>query len=273
MNKLPKCIFIWFISSGFVGLSMAQTTLVPYSSTWSYSDLAQEPAVQGMLPWKDLDYNDQSWSQGQAQLGYGDGDEQTIIGDSVLTAYFRHDFVVNDASIFGNLDLSLIYDDGAIVYINGEEVGRINMPAGEVTYSTFATSGSSDNAAITFNIANVLVNGNNVVAVEVHQRSAGSSDISFDFRLVANPVGFVNVTRGPYLQKLSDTAITIKWRTSAPTESWICYGLSTNQLNEEDSSNSVKVDHELTIGGLTPDTRYYYSIKNMATTLIAPSSD
>ncbi len=84
------------------------------------------------------------------------------------------------------MDLNLVYDDGAVVYLNGTEIWRVNMPAGNITYATWASSVSAENAAAALNIANSLIDGLNVIAVEVHQESAGSSDISFNLSLKAN---------------------------------------------------------------------------------------
>ncbi len=238
-SRLLIVLFLPFLYQS----TSAQTNLVSYGSNWKYSDVGAEPIVQMGAVWYENAYDDTGWSEGQAQLGYGDGDEAQVIGDSVLTAYFRHDFIVLDPSDFGSIQLNLIYDDGAVVYLNGAEVWRANMPAGIIGYNTFSSSGSSDNEMASLNIANDLLPGENVVAVEVHQRSATSSDISFDFKLVAIPFGVVNVVRGPYLQQLSDFEVTVKWRTSAPTESVVRFGTSLNQLNMVREDPMQRSDH------------------------------
>ena len=188
----------------------AQTTLVQYGSSWKYNDLGVEPAPDAGLEWEASLYNDSSWPTGNAHLGYGDGDETTTVNSSINTCYVRHAFNVTDAAAFGNIDLNLTYDDGAVVYLNGIEVWRVNMPTGTISYGTFSSTTSSENAQISLNTANTLLTGTNVVAVEIHQRSSTSSDISFDFELVGNPVGLVSVVRGPYLQKASPTNMTVK---------------------------------------------------------------
>jgi hypothetical protein len=274
MSSNPKVdIFILAIVVGCFYPAFSQTTLIPYGTPWNYSDLGQEPSSQGSLDWSDKTYNEASWPVGASQIGYGDNDEATIISDLALTAYFRYHFDVLNASSFGSLDLDLIYDDGAIVYLNGAEIWRINMPSGPATYNTFAASASTDNALATTNIGNLLVDDDNVIAVEVHQRNASSSDISFDFKLVANPAGLVNVIRGPYLQKGSGTAVTIKWRTSTATESVIRYGTSLNQLNSTASSTALKTNHEVQISGLNTNQKYYYEVANLTNTLVAASAD
>ena len=168
---------------------LAQTTLVNFGSSWSYYDNQNEPPNQASLDWNDVSYNDATWSSGNAQLGYGDGDEVTVTNSNAYTTYFRHDFNVTDPNLFADLNLDLIYDDGAIIYLNGVEVWRVNMPSGVVTYNTFTPTQGSDNAQISNTISNSLISGTNVIAVEIHQRSSGSSDISFDFELVADDSG------------------------------------------------------------------------------------
>ena len=263
-------IGLFFFSSQ---LMPGQTTLVSYGSIWHYSDLAEEPSAQMGATWYENAFDDTGWSQGLAQLGYGDGDEAQEIGDTVLTAYFRREFIVLDPTDFGNLELNLLYDDGAVVYLNGTEVWRVNMPDGPIGYSTLASSGSADNEMASMNIMDMLLTGENLLAVEVHQRSAGSSDISFDFKLVGIPFGVVNVKRGPYLQQLAETEITVKWRTSVPTESVIRFGTDVNQLNTLMANTGQSTDHEIKVIGLEPETIYFYQIENDTSILISAGPD
>lgn len=96
---------------------------------------------------------------------------------------------------------------------------RVNVPTSTISYGTFAANTGPDNSTATTSIGNLLTMGTNVLAVEIHQRSATSSDISFDLKLTANAAGQINVIRGPYLQKASESSMTIKWRTHIPTAS------------------------------------------------------
>jgi hypothetical protein len=156
---------------------------------WKYNDLGQDLGTA----WQAADYDDAAWSEGAAQLGYDEGDEATVVGyggdrnNKFVTTYFRRHFSVPDASAFQSLTLELLRDDGAVVYINGSEVVRDNMNAGTVDYLTLANAtvnGGSEDTFYSFELSpDVLVNGDNVMAVEIHQRSLGSSDISFAARL------------------------------------------------------------------------------------------
>ncbi|MEZ4781447.1 MAG: metallophosphoesterase [Flavobacteriaceae bacterium] len=165
---------------------LAQTTLVSFGSSWSYYDNQNEPSNQGPLNWTDITYSDATWPTGNAELGYGDGDEVTNINSATLTAYFRHEFNIADPNDFSDLNLNLIYDDGAVVYLNGNEVWRVDMPMGTISYTTFSSAVIGNNATKSTSITNGLITGTNVISVEVHQANAGSSDISFDFELTAN---------------------------------------------------------------------------------------
>ncbi len=250
-----------------------QSTIIGFGDSWKFYDLANEPADQGSTQWMDPSFDDVTWSVGQAQLGYGDGDESHLINENTYTAYFRHSFFVSDPTNYGTIDISLLFDDGAVVYLNGIELWRVNMPSGTPSYNTFASSSSSDNEISNQSFNNLLVQGNNTLAVEVHQRSASSSDISFDLELKALPQGQVNIVRGPYLQKMSEQSVTIKWRTMPATSSLIRYGESVASLTEVVSDPTVKTDHELTIEQLAPNQTIYYQIENESVVLLPANSD
>jgi hypothetical protein len=172
------------------------TGLIPRGSVWRYLD---DGSDQGTA-WRAPAFNDASWRFGPAQLGYGDGDEATTVGfgPSALakytTTYFRRAFTITDASRYTMLTLRLLRDDGAVVYLNGIEVFRTNMPAGTITAATLAPEATPDEN-ILFEVAidttsnpSLLHNGTNVLAVEVHQSWPTSSDISFDAELSGEPL-------------------------------------------------------------------------------------
>lgn len=165
--------------------------LISAGSAWKYSDENSAPDAT----WKNINYDDSGWKTGNAQLGYGDGDETTVISygpdanNKYITSYYRRSFNITDPSNVTNLNLKLLRDDGAIVYLNGNEILRSNMPAGTVTYSTVASvavGGTDESTFFDFNFDNsYLVTGTNILCVEIHQSSGSSSDVSFDLSLVA----------------------------------------------------------------------------------------
>ena len=265
---------IFIIALLFLVKSISFSQLVNSNAIWNYYDLAQAPPDQSGITWKQNAYDHTSWNEGPAQLGYGDGDEATVISSSTLTGYFRKTFTVNDTSDYSGLMLQLTYDDGAVVYINGVEVWRVNMPAGEISYGTFASSTSGENAQASISLGNVLVNGINVVAVEVHQRSASSSDISFALSITGIPSNSTAVViRGPYLQSANDTSVIVRWRTNIPAQSHLDYGLTVATLPFTISDTVLKTEHIILVHPLTAATKYHYQIRNNTDTLVLPSTD
>ena len=164
------------------------TVVIASNSTWRYFDLGTDPGG-----WTTLAYDDSGWSNGVAELGYGDTPdarpEATVIryganaSSKYPAYYFRKKFVVNSPAEVGSTLLRVMHDDGAIAWLNGVEIDRYGMPAGTVTYTTLSpwTASNADEYTMfpsTFN-PSLLLAGTNLLAIEVHQCTAGSSDISF----------------------------------------------------------------------------------------------
>jgi hypothetical protein len=169
-------------------------TLVAAGSTWRYLDNGSN---QGTA-WRAFGFNDGSWKSGRAPLGYGDPVTTVVSFGSRssrkhITTYFRQAFTATSG--FTSMSLRLRRDDGAVVYVNGTEVARSNMPSGTISSTTLASStvdGSNETAWFTFPVSASLFAGANanVVAVEIHQRSRSSSDIVFDLSLTGTgPTG------------------------------------------------------------------------------------
>src|SRR4030095_11169209 len=122
--------------------------------------------------------------------GFGDPHIATVIPGQfgVITFYFRHMFTVADASAISGLVVRLLRDDGGVVYLNGVEVFRSNMPNGPIFFNTFtptAVGGPDETNYFVGNIpASLLVNGANLLAVEIHQAAITSSDVGFDLMLI-----------------------------------------------------------------------------------------
>ncbi|HTH49054.1 MAG TPA: hypothetical protein VMB21_16175, partial [Candidatus Limnocylindria bacterium] len=128
-------------------------------------------------------------------LGYGDDGVVTTVdfgpdaANKYVTTYFRHLFTVDDPARFLTVTLGLLRDDGGVVYLNGKEVFRSNMPTGTIAFGTLAstTVGGADER--TFFEADLnatsFMKGTNTLAVEIHQSALDSSDLSFNLQLTA----------------------------------------------------------------------------------------
>ncbi len=167
--------------------------LIPANSVWKYLDNGSDQGTN----WLAVNFNDSSWTNGPAELGYGDGDEATVLSfgpdpnNKFITTYFRRSFVASNISAITALGMILERDDAAVVYLNGHEIFRTaNLPAAPqvITSTTYALG-----AAVEDPIDNVilstafLVEGTNLMAVEIHQQAPDSSDISFNLNLIGLP--------------------------------------------------------------------------------------
>ena len=192
------------------GVDPGVTELVGEGASWTYLDTGVFPGAS----WTDGAFDDSSWLAGNAQLGYGDGDEATTVGfgpdanDKYVSTWFRRSFNVAAPADYGKLQLRLLYDDGARVYLNGTEVVRTNLPAGTITPTTLASSsvaGDEEDTFFPFDVdAGLLLVGANTLAVELHQSAVNSSDISFALELVGLGAGTTLLPRGSDWRYLDD---------------------------------------------------------------------
>jgi hypothetical protein len=266
-NLLVSCLLL----AGLAMPASGADLLVPLGAAWKYLDNGSNQDTA----WRATGFNDSGWPSGPAQLGYGDGDESTVVSfgpdasNKYITTYFRRSFNVPDASIYQSALLRLLRDDGAVVYLNGTEIFRSNMPGGPVGYRTLASAAIDDT---TLHLSSVnpalLISGQNVVAVEIHQANGTSSDISFDFELSASTTPQAPiVTRGPYLQLGTPTSIVVRWRTDVATDSRVRYGGAPGSLMSVADNTTVTTEHQVALTGLTADTLYYYSVGSTSTVL------
>jgi len=158
-------------------------SLIDAGASWAYRDDGADLGTG----WRDPEYDHSAWPTGAAQLGFGDGDEATTLASGRITYYLRHPFTVPAGVTPDALQLGVVRDDGVIIYLNGVEVWRNNLPAGTVTATTLASTAVAGTDESTWNTvtiaATALRTGANVLAVEVHNSAASSSDISLDVRL------------------------------------------------------------------------------------------
>jgi hypothetical protein len=134
------------------------------------------------------------WLTGNTEMGYNDGDEVTVIEDNAtvgipanatdrnITTYFRKSFTVANPGQYSGFTIDLRRDDGAVVYLNGNEIARPNMPPlpTAIAWGTLALA-SNENTADSIPVpVSAILPGTNILAVEIHQNGAGSTDISFN---------------------------------------------------------------------------------------------
>lgn len=171
--------------------------IVPKADTWKYLD---DGTNQG-TNWRESSFDDSSWKSGQAPLGYSLSLINTKVSygssssNKYITTYFRKSFTVDTPlSQILSIKMELLREDGAVVFLNGKKILSSNMPvATEPDYKTLAEYALGSLAETTYVPYDVKVSdlkeGENVLAVEVHQAEASSSDMGFDMHLFAEVEG------------------------------------------------------------------------------------
>lgn len=171
------------------GDTSAETiTAFDKGSSWKYYD-------QGSLDgegWNESSYDDSSWEEGDAPLGYNNNytvtttlDYGTSSSDKRPTYYFRKSFNVTDASKIESATLDVDLDDGVAVFVNGEEAGYYNVSSNSPSYDEYSTGTTYDNQEnqVMSIDKSLFKTGTNEIAIEVHNVSASSSDIYLDASL------------------------------------------------------------------------------------------
>lgn len=158
---------------------LVDSALVPPGARWRFLR-GDEP-----LPadWSEPGFDDSSWEEGPTGIGYGDDDDVTRLidmRDSYGAVFCRHAFDIDGVERLEGVAMRVLYDDGIIVFANGMEVARINMPAGPVSANLFARSALEPEQALVSIPVELLNEGRNVLAVSVHNAALDSSDLSFD---------------------------------------------------------------------------------------------
>ncbi|MFP2926151.1 galactose oxidase-like domain-containing protein [Pyxidicoccus sp. 3LG] len=155
-------------------------TTIPWRSTWKYHGSGTDPGAG----WSTDAYDDSAWPSGAGQLGYGDGDEATVFPRTVpsqTSVYFRKKFTVTGAVT--SASLSVLYDDGAAVYLNGTQVFLRNIPPTGLAHARYATASVENEVATEVLSPALFVQGENTLAVMVKQNGGTSPDLSFDLSL------------------------------------------------------------------------------------------
>lgn len=259
------------LAAAWAPVATAQpVTLVARQSSWRWFAGNAQPAAD----WQNPGFDDTGWAAGPGPLGYGEAFIATTVpwgpssSSKWITTYFRKSFTfVGDPSAIETLRMTASFDDGFVAYLNGIEVARRAMPAGPVSWGTYALlheAGTYEAVDLSHAIP-FLNSGANVLAVEVHQTSVTSTDLAWDADLIHSVP--VQVVRGPYLQNGAPDAITVRWRTDLATTSRVTYGVAPGPLTLTADDLTPTTEHEVRLGALAPYTEYQYAIGSTGTVL------
>ena len=157
-------------------------TLVNQGDIFKYLIPSSEPNSN----WNDINFNDSNWNDGASGFGYEDGDDATLLPNGTLSLYLRKKFSIDNISDIISLILDIDYDDAFVAYINGIEIARANING---VPPPFNASTNQDHEAQMYNggipdrftisdFNSILVEGENILAIQAHNVSSWSSDFT-----------------------------------------------------------------------------------------------
>ncbi|MBN1998068.1 CotH kinase family protein [candidate division KSB1 bacterium] len=190
MKRMVKMILFFIFALPCFHPVIAQTNPIDHWETVVYSDDTWKYFIGNSEPdahWRELSYNDQEWLQGPGGIGYGDEDDNTEI-ESCISLFLRIKFNVFDESKIEFAFLNINYDDAFVAYINDVEVARagisgehpaFNQPADFGHEAEMPGGGLPAPFSIETDIVKSCLNqGENVLAIQVHNTGTNSSDMS-----------------------------------------------------------------------------------------------
>ncbi len=168
--------------------ALAALVAIDAESAWRYNQAGANQAPAG---WNGPGFDDSGWASGLPLLAKEESalpePLRTPLNLGQTTYYFRKRFNFPGPTQGATASLRYIVDDGCIIYLNGKELTRVRMPDGAVSHGTFASQNVGEavyEGPVTVP-ASFFTTGENVVAVEVHQSNASSSDIVFGLSIEA----------------------------------------------------------------------------------------
>ncbi len=231
-------------------------------SNWSYQ--VEYPGNE----WTQSHFDASEWLSGRAPIGFNEPAMGTLLEGLAPVLYLRKTFTLPEDSNFAVIYGELRRDDGCVIYLDGTEIYRSNMPEGEVLPETFASNGvpaDEETKYLPFTVAlnDIIPSGSHLVTIELHQESLESDDQVFDLSLDFFEDQSPALIRRPYLQMMNHDGVTLRWRTNFSTESIVRYGTDKNNLTHISSSISAAREHTARITDLSANTQYYYSVGNL----------
>ena len=172
-------------------LAAVNPNLLAFGSAWTWWYQTANPTTG----WQNDTYDTTGWQSGPGELGFGDTPKATLTttttGTHPLTSYYRSTINIDDPTAFTTMALDLIRNAGAVVYVNGIEVGRSNMPTGTITSETYASSAPTTalrHTPVRISVpSSAFRPGGNTIAVEVHLNYRTQPTSGFDLKITGLP--------------------------------------------------------------------------------------
>lgn len=234
--------------SGWRKSSGSLVQIFGVSDTWKYYDGGEAPSN-----WQSASFSDTSWKSGAAPLGYKMAGVNTTVSygnnsqQKNPTTYFRKEFNLNATPTSQDVfQLNYQLDDGCVVWVNGQEAGRVNMQQGTVSYDTFSQSYAEDTpltGTLDLN-PSLFKKGNNVIAVEVHNISYTSSDLFWAAELTTSvdASSDEDILTDAVINLTDNTVNLTAMFTPLSAKERAAQGLNPVRINEVSARNSVYVN-------------------------------
>jgi hypothetical protein len=231
-------------------LSYIYQTLIDMGDTWHYLVASSDIGTA----WHNQGYDDSGWSTGKSGFGYSDGDDSTIV-PTTLSVFIRKEFTITDLASIQRLVFCIDFDDAFIAYINGQEISRQNVgsvgeiiafdhPA-DIDHEANMWQGGSPNYYYIDNLAGILVEGTNTIAIQGHNISLTSSDMSLIPFLTIGRLGAGVPDVSPYLSFPVGGGLHTNFKISASGESLYLFNSGANLV---DSVGSTTLLNDISYG-------------------------
>ena len=183
VEVLPKDFYTLFASDKDRNTLLTYRTVIQEGDDCKY----KIPNVSTSKDWRLSNFDDSDWEDGKTGIGYGDEDDRTIVPNRTRSVFLRQRFTIENLANIAQLVLQVDYDDGFVAYLNGKEIARANINAGE--FPPYYTGVINDREAAMYegglpekfilnDLDDLLVTGENVLAVQVHNINTNSSDLT-----------------------------------------------------------------------------------------------
>lgn len=212
------------------------------------------PSTELPTDWKTLNFDDSGWDEGPTGIGYGDDDDTTIVPEGTKSVFARIKFNMSHLDDLLYLILDIDYDDGFVAYINNVEVARSNMEGNPPAFNAGAIT---DNEAVMYNgeapdrfylveVEDYIVEGENILSIQVHNTGTSSSDLSLIPFLSAVFLNETNLgVSPPDILNLPNRSFHTNFKISADGEPLI---LSNNQNQIIDQIPAMEIPTDVSIG-------------------------
>lgn len=243
--------FFTFFASG-----KDRNTLLTYRTVVQQGDACKYIVPNASTPdnWRATNFDDSAWQDGKTGVGYGDDDDNTVVPDRSRSVFVRQKFTVTDIAEIGEIIFHVDYDDGFVAYINGIEIARANIDAG--AFPPYYAGVVNDREAELYqglpptkftrkNVDELLVEGENILAVQVHNISTTSSDLSIiPFLTLGSKTPLMTGSEVPDILNLTNSFLHTNFKIGSEETLYLF-----NAANElQDSLYIPKLTSNITVG-------------------------